>query len=377
MSEYQYVGFRAVDGPVTEENLEFMHKQSSRAEITAWTFDNEYHYGDFGGDEADMLRRGYDFHLHYANFGIRNLMIRLPDGLPDARAAEPYFEEESLLMVKDKKGPGQILCVQPYYEPGELDEIWGIGDLLDRLLPLRAEILDGDLRPLYLAHLAVATDGNHDPAETKDAPVPAGLDELTGAQRALAELYELSAELVAAAAQGGPPLPAQMHSENGYEAWLRHQPESRKSAWLCRLMADPRGAVRREILAEFKKDQDVAAWPTVRVARTIADLHAAADVIQNQRDRAAAEEAARKRAEKLAGMAADPMKTLRETEVLVKKRSIDAYGEVAQLLADLREALSGGNQADLADRQAKKLNRLNPKLHRLTAALRGQGLLRK
>ena len=85
MSEYQYVGFRAIDGPVSEENLEFMQRQSSRAEITPWSFDNEYHYGDFRGDAAEMLRRGYDFHLHYANFGDRKLMIRLPTGFPDAK----------------------------------------------------------------------------------------------------------------------------------------------------------------------------------------------------------------------------------------------------------------------------------------------------
>jgi len=46
MSEFQYVGFRAIDGPVSEKNLEFMRRQSSRAEITPWSFDNEYHYGE-------------------------------------------------------------------------------------------------------------------------------------------------------------------------------------------------------------------------------------------------------------------------------------------------------------------------------------------
>ena len=46
MSEYQYVGFRAIDGPVSEKTLEFMRRQSTRAEITPWSFDNEYHYGE-------------------------------------------------------------------------------------------------------------------------------------------------------------------------------------------------------------------------------------------------------------------------------------------------------------------------------------------
>ena len=80
MSEYQYIAFRAIDGPVTEENLAYMRRQSTRAEVTPWAFDNEYHFGDFGGNAAEMLRRGYDFHLHYADFGQRTIMIRLPNG---------------------------------------------------------------------------------------------------------------------------------------------------------------------------------------------------------------------------------------------------------------------------------------------------------
>src|SRR5690348_14332271 len=39
MSEYQRVAFRAIDGPVRKENLEYMERQSSRAEITPWSFD--------------------------------------------------------------------------------------------------------------------------------------------------------------------------------------------------------------------------------------------------------------------------------------------------------------------------------------------------
>src|SRR5438874_4688879 len=112
MSEHQYVAFRAIDGPVSEKNLEYMQQQSSRADITPWSFDNEYHYGDFRGNPVEMLRRGYDFYFHYANFGTRKLMIRLPNGLPDAKAAEAYFDDESLYFVKDKQGRGGSVAVK-------------------------------------------------------------------------------------------------------------------------------------------------------------------------------------------------------------------------------------------------------------------------
>ena len=34
MSEYQVIAFRAIDAPVSEKNLRFMERQSTRAEIT-------------------------------------------------------------------------------------------------------------------------------------------------------------------------------------------------------------------------------------------------------------------------------------------------------------------------------------------------------
>ncbi|HEY5312096.1 MAG TPA: hypothetical protein VIK18_06235, partial [Pirellulales bacterium] len=280
MSEFQSVAFRAIDGPVSNEDLEFMRQQSSRAEITPWSFDNGYRYGDFRGDAAEMLRRGYDFHLHYANFGIRTLMIRLPNGLPDAKAAQRYFEQDSLELLKDKRGPGRILRIRPYLEPGELDDPGESEDLVERLLPLRAEIIDGDLRPLYLAHLAVAYDSNHDRDEEHEAPVPAGLDQLTDAQQALAELYGLSEALIAAAAQNSPPLPNRTDPKDDYAVWLASQPEATKNAWLAQLMADSHTAVRREILAEFQKSHRVSGWPVTRSGRTIAELDAAAEVVE-------------------------------------------------------------------------------------------------
>lgn len=105
MSEFQYIGFRAVDVPLSDDQLGYMEHQSSRAEITRWSFDNTYRYGDFRGNAVDMLRRGYDVHLHYANFGIRKLMIRLPHGLPTSKARSlQYIGGERVAWRPDAKG---------------------------------------------------------------------------------------------------------------------------------------------------------------------------------------------------------------------------------------------------------------------------------
>jgi hypothetical protein len=377
MSEHQCIAFRAIDGPVSEKNLEYMRRQSARAEITPWSFDNEYHFGDFRGDALEMLRRGYDFHLHYANFGTRKLLIRFPHGLPDESAAKPFFAADSLRFLKDKQGQGGTICIEPFHESGDLEDLWEIDNILDRLVPLRAEILDGDLRPLYLAHLAMACDDQHDPEETKEPLVPAGLGELTDAQRALTELYGLSDALIAAAARDIPPLAKQDDLRNQPAQWLQGQAQATKDAWLAQLMSDPLSTVRREILAAFRNSWNAPVWPTVRRDRTIAELEAAAAKIQQEAEHKSTENAARQRKKKLAAMAADPAPTLRETEHLVKQRSREAYLKIGKLLAELRESLAGTDQVGLAEQQAKKLKNENPTLKLLISELRRERFLAK
>ncbi len=377
MSEYQYIAFRATDSPVSEKNLAYMRRQSTRAEITPWSFDNEYHFGDFRGNAEEMLRRGYDVHMHYANYGIRTLLVRLPHGFPDGKSAKHYLDGESVRFLKDKKGRGGILSISPYFESGELDPLWDLDDLTDRLVPLCSEILDGDLRPLYLAHLAVGCDDDHDPEETAEAPVPAGLGELSDAQRALAELYQISDSLIEAAKQGSPSLPRQQDRQAELKSWLAAQSQATKDEWLVGLLDDPSSSPRSEILARFRDASGRPHWPTVDLKRTIAQLWSAADDIQQKKKAKAAAKAARQRAAKLKKMAADPSPYLKKTEQLVAERSTAAYGKASKLLAELREAIADTKQAGLAEKQALKLKTKNPTRHHLAAALKREGFLSK
>jgi hypothetical protein len=104
MSEYQYIEFRAVDRPLTDKELAYAEKQSSRAEISRWCFSNEYSYGEFCGNVDGMLRRGYDICLEYANYGTRTLKIRLPDGFPfEKKLLSKFIDGAHLIWKKDPK----------------------------------------------------------------------------------------------------------------------------------------------------------------------------------------------------------------------------------------------------------------------------------
>ncbi len=377
MSEYQYVAFRAIDGPVSKQNLAYMERQSTRAEITEWSFENEYNFGDFRGNADEMLRRGYDIHLHYANFGLRTLLIRLPGGFPDSKAAQPYLDDQSVRFMKDKKGRSGILSISPFYESDAIEDLWDLGNLLDRLVPLRAEILEGDLRPLYLAHLAAACDGNHDPEETIEAPVPAGLGKLTDAQLAMAELYGLSNALIDAAAQDGPEKAPTMDRQSQLKSWIGVQSQTVKDQWLAGLLEGASSTVRSEILMKFRDESGTSTWPVVKLNRTVAQLRKSAEAIHQKKKDKAAAKAARQQAAKLKKMAADPTPFLKEVERLAAERNTDSYKKASKLLAELRTALAGTRQVGLAEKQAIQLKAKYPKSHHLTAALRREGFVPK
>jgi hypothetical protein len=56
VSEYQYYEFLAVERPLTAAEQAEVRRFSSRARITATSFTNEYHWGDFSGDPGELTR---------------------------------------------------------------------------------------------------------------------------------------------------------------------------------------------------------------------------------------------------------------------------------------------------------------------------------
>ena len=326
MSEYQFVHFLAMDRPLDDEQLEFMRRQSSRADVTRWEFSNEYHFGDFHGNAREMLRRGYDVHLHFANFAIRRLMIRLPAGFPcDRRTFDAFRVKNCVEWNADKKGKGGILEIQPEAEAGTYDEnLPDVASLLHEIAPVRDLLIGGDLRALYLAWLA----SNYD-EESLEPPVPAGLDELTPALKAMAEFYEVSDDLLAAAAQRSQPLPKSPDAGETLKDWIAKQSHNNLRELVRRLLANDAAATRAETLSHIRDETGAAAWPMAEPARTLVQLRESAGGLRDQRlrhEQQALEAARRKR---LAAIAADPRKVIANIEKLVKVRSTDSYEQAA------------------------------------------------
>jgi hypothetical protein len=387
MSEYQYVEFRAIDRPLDDKALAFMQRQSTRAEITRWSFTNEYHFGDFHGNTIEMLRRGYDVHLHYANFGIRKLMFRLPRGLPlPAKQCRQFLKMDGLRWHKDGKGPGGVLEISPYLEPGEVDDLWDLHEWLDRLVPLRQSLVDGDPRPLYAAWLCATIGNGQEAEELAMPPFPVGLAGKNDALAALLEFYELPPDWLAAAAEidttGGRAAKAAPRTavlretrEQHVRAWLRGRDKQELVELCAKWLADESNAVRADTLQAIRDAQPAAAWQLLPDSRTLADVQNTAQGLEKKRNKRKLQADQRARRRRLEKMARDPKQTLKEVDALVSRRNSADYQQAAQLLIDLREALGPEKGPLLVCTQAAALRRKYAGRNQLISVLKKSGLL--
>jgi hypothetical protein len=253
MSEYQYYEFLAVDRPLTAAEQADVRQLSTRAKITATSFTNEYHWGDFKGSPDEMMRRYYDAHLYLANWGTRRIMLRLPHPLLAPKVARQYCAGE-LVRVSTTRDH-VILDLTSDDETGEVEDEEEAEDSLSAIVGVRAELAAGDLRPLYLAWLSAygtwERDENAFDEEDEgdlEPPVPAGLGSLTAPQRALADFLRLDHDLLRVAAEASPELPEVTHDAAALAAHLAGLPVSDKDRLLTLVAQGQAAHARTELL---------------------------------------------------------------------------------------------------------------------------------
>lgn len=371
MSEYQYLYFAAVDKPLDDQQLAYMRRQSTRAEVTRWQFQNEYHYGDFHGNSMEMMRRGYDVHLHYANYGVRKLLFRLPLGLPmSAKQFKAYSMEYSIEWKKDKRGKGGVLSIQPECDAGFYSEDYFDFDRMVACLPkIREGLMTGDTRLLYLGWLACNWD-----EESVEPPVPAGLGKLLPELTELIDFYELDSDLLAAANQQSPKTRGQAAREPDVDDWLAHQSTDTLRALMRRVLEDDAAAVRAEVLAGMRKKSGQPTWPANAGSRTLEDLRELATAKADQRKKREIASEKRKLEKRLAKIRKDPRAAISDAEKMIQTRSTQNYTKAAKMLAELRDAVGGDAGSRIADQAARKIAKKYPTLSYAKRAFKEEGL---
>ena len=96
VSEYQYYEFAAVDRPLGARELDALRGLSTRAHITPTSFVNTYEWGNFKGDPRRLVERYFDAFLYLANWGTRELIVRLPARLVDPDIAQRYCSGDAV-----------------------------------------------------------------------------------------------------------------------------------------------------------------------------------------------------------------------------------------------------------------------------------------
>ncbi len=247
MSEYQYYEFLAVDRPLTPRQMEELRAFSTRASITPTSFVNEYHWGDFRGNVRHFMDKYFDAFVYFANWGTHILHFRLPKADMDTDLARRYCDSNYAHLRQT--GEHLVLEFRSDDEEGEWegDEAW-----MPSLAPLRADLLAGDLRALYIGWLqGIAC---HEVEEhAAEPPVPPGLRELTAPLRALADFLQVDEALIEAAAEASPPMTLESNSAAELQSWVKALSAADKDSLLCRLMQEPAVAVQRDVLRRFRE----------------------------------------------------------------------------------------------------------------------------
>lgn len=355
MSEYQYYEFRAIDRPLTREEQAYLRRYSTRAEITATGFTNEYNWGDFKGNTDEWMDHSFDAFLYLANWGTRVLKFRIPSALLSEATVDSYAPAESFTVRES--GANTILTFQ--LSELELDD-WQEGEgLLASMLAVREELAMGDLRGLYLGWL-ISVENGELADEDPEPPVSAGLADLTEAQQELASFFFLDQDLIRTAAQASPSLRQADLPLEQIGRWLENSSAKEKDDLLARLIAGDEPHLARTLyLQAVESPQD-----RQTTERTVGELLATAKEVREERERVEAERRAAERARREREEAAARAKYLDslagregtvwdQAESLVATKVAGRYAEAVNLLTDLRDLAERG---DLDDFKVKMLS---------------------
>ncbi|MGE5222046.1 MAG: hypothetical protein ACM3PY_06395 [Omnitrophica WOR_2 bacterium] len=217
MSEYQYHEWQTVDRILTREEQAAVNRLSSHIEVSPSRAMVTYNWSDFGHDPKQVLLKYFDAYFYLANWGSLRLMFRFPKGLLEEADIEPYCVDEYVSF--ETSGMYQVLDLD--FSPEDGGE-WMEADAdLSEFVHLRADLLEGDYRLLYLAWLRAVTiygvsyeddyvaeidsaDDPDDPIYDHEPPVPPGMKKLSPALQSFVQVFEIDPFLVQAAAEASP-----------------------------------------------------------------------------------------------------------------------------------------------------------------------------
>lgn len=332
MSEYQYYEWQTVDRPLTAREQGDVNQLSSHMDtVTSTQAVVTYSWGDFKHDPKQVLLKYFDAFLYDSNFGVRELMFRLPNKLVDVNLFEPFLIEDHIML--EQHGAYFVLHIEinedaDYFEWIESENILG------QLTPLREQLLQSDTRMLYLAWLKVTSMDEEEWEDEPEPPVPAGLKKLNASLQAFAEFFEIDPHLISSAAEASKK--GESNPEVDLESAISKLTRKESEAFLLQIAQGEPGAV----LSLKKKLIEISGQKSPlrsQSTRTVGELFERAGKIEEAAERKAREEAERERILRLEELAGNEEVNWQYLEKLLQQKRAATYDEATKLLVELRD----------------------------------------
>jgi len=375
MSEYQYYEFRTINRQLTATERAAVNKLSSHGHTTATSFSVDYSYGNFKHNPDEVLARYFDAFFYTANWGTVTLKFRYPKALIDLRGIEPYCLDSAITI--DYKTVDDSVIITFDWNPEEGSDWMEAEGMLDGVVGLYTDIMQGDYRVFYLAWLGAMQNGGdygrsyeeEDEEEdgvndaTHEPPVPPGLETLSPALEEFAELFGIDEDLIAVAAKGS----RQQEAVTAIGAAMALATLSKEECidYLQRFLQG-------EAHLELKLKQRIGLLqPTVAYAptgeRTVAELLTARDDIVQQRKKAAAAVKEAQRRVQMAALATRGDSAWQEVENFIEQKTADGYKQAVLLLQQLSELAREQGQTRTFE---SRVERIRIKYSRRSALIR-------
>ncbi|MGL4476291.1 MAG: hypothetical protein ACRCT7_17855 [Shewanella sp.] len=247
MSEYQYYKFERLDGYLDAKARQALRAISSRAEISATSFQVYYTYSDLKADPFKLLLKYFDIGFYYADWGSIDVYIKLPAGtIPEALLG---FSSDGLHVHQSDEWQLLIFSLEEY---GEYFDDEQADDFFQHLAALRSELMQGDWRLVYFMWLK-AFDCND---ELERVPlIQFDFEHLSEEVQVFAALYDIPLALVKALAMvlNEQPSHQAKQTQFQFDEWLSNLKEVEKDT-LLRTLFEQGQLTRHQALALTRKE---------------------------------------------------------------------------------------------------------------------------
>lgn len=335
MSEYQYYDFYSIDRSLSKEEIETIRTYSSRVSPSSRRATFVYNYGDFRYSEEEVLNDFFDIMVYMANWGSRRLLMKFPSNLVSYEELKEYEIDATYEFTQEirvfKKGPNILIDMYHSIEEG----YWIEGEgMLDEMLSLRAQILNGDYRVLYLGWLHLVSINPEISRDLPEPSLPSNLNTLDGSLESFVNFWEIDIDLIRSASEKSKA--EEIISDEALITQINHLSDREKEQYLSALISNEvraKNELRKRLLELYQGPKE----SKKQEPRTLSELMegmARQHKIRSEEERIEAEKAHQRKMEMVGEEEARLWQSVEENATL---KTAKGYDKATEILKDLKQ----------------------------------------